>query len=1095
MDTEQVIARFEAERQALAILDHPNIARVLDAGCTSTGRPYFVMELVRGIKITEYCDQHRLTTDQRLHLFMQVCQAIQHAHQKGIIHRDVKPSNILVTHHDGVPVPKVIDFGIAKATEQRLTEKTLFTEFHSFMGTPAYMSPEQAEMSGLDIDTRTDIYSLGVLLYELLTGRTPFDPDKLFESGLEGCRRTIREVDPIPPSTRIATLEFEDKTTTANRQQTEALRLVHRLSGDLDWIVMKCLEKDRTRRYDAANDIARDLQRYLSDEPILARPPSTWYRLGKFVHRNRVLVGASAFSSLILLTAVIVSSWMAFQATRAKEQQTILRRAAELAEQSEARQRAIAEEERLVALRRAYISDMNLVQQALTANNHGRMLDLLERQHPKPGRPDFRQWEWRYFWDQTRSDALFQITSQSNTVVNLQAAPTGRLLLTSDRHGNIQLWDSTRPSLVSQVTQREAGVEPLGFSPDGNRVLLGWNGRGGGRLKLWDVASRRVAMEWELPGSYLSAAFHLDGQRILSLGEDLILRTWDTTSGMLMEEIPLTESDESSPAESEIEGWMRWSQWLNPGGTVFSPDLKWLALEDHAGIRIMDSSTGQERIRLQSQTNGVASMAFSPDGQRFAISPSFNNPSTALFIYDIETGGQLFQLDAHTSWIPKVIFSADGSRLISAGADQTIRLWDAHKGTPISVLRGHRSEVHSIALAQDGARLISGGRDGSVLCWNLDDPPNRRTYLELPVQVQQIVFFPTSNEMLSVGFDGRVRLWSMDRMDQLDKSEPIDGFGSSITRLVIAPDGSRVYASTRRGEILAMDWATRLLIKRWQPSRTGVYPLGLIENGSNLVLATWMPHRNLEVWNTQTWEKVSHWDTDLDDDPRLGPPPITSTKSQPHAEQQLRPDPPPKGAQTGGSSRGPGARGPGPRFGIGPGPSSGFRSFPGRRPPNLGEWVLGYAPSIVLVQDWDGAVEFVDIYTGIVQETLPGAGWGLWRLTLSADGEWLASASNDGTINLYNNTTREWSEPLRGHLLGVHSVAFSPDGQRLASGSTGKEAVKLWDIKTQQEVATLVGEGPLFGSIQFSPNGEWLVAINSLGKALLWHAPSEPNGK
>src|SRR3989454_2355568 len=244
MDTRQVVARFEAERQALAMMDHPNIAKVLDAGTTETGRPYFVMELVRGIRITDYCDQNHLDTTQRLELFIQVCNAVQHAHQKGIIHRDLKPSNILVTLHDGVPVPKVIDFGIAKATQGRLTDGTVYTELHQFIGTPAYMSPEQAEMSGLDIDTRSDIYSLGVLLYELLTGDTPFDAGDLLKRGLDEVRRTIREVEPPRPSTRLSTLANGDVTDVARQRHTEATKLINLLRGDLDWVVMKCLEKD-----------------------------------------------------------------------------------------------------------------------------------------------------------------------------------------------------------------------------------------------------------------------------------------------------------------------------------------------------------------------------------------------------------------------------------------------------------------------------------------------------------------------------------------------------------------------------------------------------------------------------------------------------------------------------------------------------------------------------------------------------------------------------------------------------------------------------------------------------------------------------------
>jgi len=256
MDTKQVIARFEAERQALALMDHPNIAKVHDAGATETGRPYFVMELVRGTKITDYCDQNNLPTEKRLDLFIHVCKAIQHAHQKGVIHRDIKPSNILVTLHDGAPVPKVIDFGIAKATTgQPLTDKTVFTAFEQFIGTPAYMSPEQAEMSGLDIDTRSDIYSLGVLLYELLTGQMPFDPRELAASGFEEMRRIIRTEDPLRPSTRLSNLNAADRTTVAKCRQVEAPKLIQLVRGDLDWIVMKALEKDRMRRYETANGL------------------------------------------------------------------------------------------------------------------------------------------------------------------------------------------------------------------------------------------------------------------------------------------------------------------------------------------------------------------------------------------------------------------------------------------------------------------------------------------------------------------------------------------------------------------------------------------------------------------------------------------------------------------------------------------------------------------------------------------------------------------------------------------------------------------------------------------------------------------------
>ncbi|HXE54235.1 MAG TPA: serine/threonine-protein kinase, partial [Tepidisphaeraceae bacterium] len=367
MDTREVVARFEVERQALALMSHPNVAKVFEAGVTEQGRPYFAMEYVPGISITDYCDQNKLTTRERLELFIPVCQAVQHAHQKGIIHRDLKPGNILVSMFDGKPVPKVIDFGIAKAANQALTQKTLYTQTGALIGTPEYMSPEQAQTSGLDVDTRTDIYSLGVMLYELLTGQLPFDPAALRKSGVDGMARMIRETEPPKPSTRISLLGHDPATVTSTPEQDVARRrrsdfrsLARELRGDLDWITLKAMEKDRTRRYETANGLAVDVRRYLDNEPISAHPPSTLYRLSKTVKKHKVGVSAAAAIVLALLLGIMGTSIEMVRARGATREAQADKLRAQQAEQTAIEQRQAAEQQRVLAMRNEARADSTI---------------------------------------------------------------------------------------------------------------------------------------------------------------------------------------------------------------------------------------------------------------------------------------------------------------------------------------------------------------------------------------------------------------------------------------------------------------------------------------------------------------------------------------------------------------------------------------------------------------------------------------------------------------------------------------------------------------------------------------------------------------
>jgi eukaryotic-like serine/threonine-protein kinase len=866
MDTKQVVARFEAERQALAMMDHPNIAKVLDAGTTELGRPFFVMELVRGIKITDYCDQANLTTKERLDLFIKVCQAIQHAHQKGIIHRDIKPSNILVTLHDGVPVPKVIDFGIAKATEGRLTDNTVYTQLHQFIGTPAYMSPEQAEMSGLDIDTRSDIYSLGVLLYELLAGSTPFDAKELMASGIDAMRKTIREKEPQRPSTKLASLRAEELSTTAKRRSAEAPKLVHQLKGDLDWIVMKCLEKDRTRRYETANGLAADLKRHLNNELVTARPPSTAYRFQKAWRRNKLVFAAATAVSAALLLGIVLSAWQAVRAKRAEAHATAQREKAEdsekkavAAQASETKLRQQAEAAELVARQRAYASDMNVARQALAESNLGRALDLLNRQRPQPGQKDLRGWEWRYLWKQTRSDAVSTLCQEPAEILSLSASPDGRWLAVGLlHHGGLAVWDLAGRHEVVRLAKNEAHfiaafspVEPLlAFASSTDSVA----GTPRNTLRLWNTASRQMVAELPLDNDCLGLAFAQDGRTLVtSTTQGHVnghITLWQIPTGTKLAHFPSEQSGGGPQA-----------------GFAASPDLGLAVFAAPQGqIRAMDLRTGKELWTVRAAKEFITALAFSSDGKTMASAAGYTESDIRL--WDIATGKQTGQLNGHASWVGGLVFWPDGKKLASSSADQTIRTWDLTTQKCLDVLRGHRLEVWRLALLPDAKTLVSGGKDGTVFLWDTSfthDRPSRGT---LPTDNIRIAnFTPDGRSILTLNEHSQVSQWAG---ADFQLGTPLFNVGEDVFTSCFSEDGRFLAAHSTNATLQVWDLSRRIPLQRLTSapgmSRRRAFRVSgqdmFLPGGQKLI--TWSEHNNrLHEWNLLTGVEEQSWQAPL----------------------------------------------------------------------------------------------------------------------------------------------------------------------------------------------------------------------------------------
>jgi serine/threonine protein kinase/WD40 repeat protein len=824
MDTKQVIARFEAERQALAMMDHPNIARVLDAGATETGRPYFVMELVRGLSITEYCERERLTVRERLELFVLVCRAVQHAHQKGIVHRDIKPSNVLIALHDGVPVPKVIDFGIAKATgHQSLTDKTFYTGLHQLLGTPLYMSPEQMELSGIDIDTRSDIYSLGVLLYELLTGMTPFDMETFRTAAFDEIRRIIREQEPPKPSTRLSSLGTT-QTTASTNCQADVRKFGRSIRGDLDWIVMKALEKDRRCRYETASAFADDVMRYLTDRPVEAYPPSKLYRFGSFARRNRVLLTTVGLVALVLIGGTAVSVWQADLARQA--------RAATLVQLNRA---IAAEQDAHTQARESQRESLMQQQQRIAMTPHGQgwsdnAWDLLRRAtHVGVGSGDeFSRLQSYAAASLTGLDARpikrFSDFGARFVVFDRQGR---RLLMGATSHPKdssrmlgTKLWDVAAQELTDFHFE---GQGPIGFRTDGTPIQLAADAKAD-TIALWDLVKRQVLLTFEVPGRLdargLSQAGMLsDGSLVAApvqaANGKVTLVVWDGKSGKVLQQFEATSRC-----------------------VAFSPDGSFLAAGDESGHLAIWSMARNQVVARLDVGNRVNVVSF---GREPRFAPDAAHGTASLRRWQLaagDGGGNVTVWDLGTepprvrsicrgsyNEILALSFSPDGAMLASAGRAGA-RLWDLMTGSLLLSIKAGQYQ-YGLAFSPDGGRLAIGtdaawGQPGEVLLLELIDGRGVRTLRGLSGLIAATILSPDDSLVAALSQEWRVGIWERNtgRLKLVLNMPP--GLYQDNAALAISHD-NRWFAFSTHRQAMLWEIDTGRMLRQWS------LPIGLVD--------------------------------------------------------------------------------------------------------------------------------------------------------------------------------------------------------------------------------------------------------------------------
>jgi WD40 repeat protein/serine/threonine protein kinase len=1004
MDSSQVIGRFEAERQALALMDHPNIARVFDAGTVGpvcrtgpeepvvdaeqgsarqagpTGRPYFVMELVKGVPITKFCDARKLTPRQRLELFIPVCQAIQHAHQKGIIHRDIKPSNVLVALYDDLPLPKVIDFGVAKATGLQLTEQSLHTGFGTLVGTPEYMSPEQATLNNLDIDTRSDVYSLGVLLYELQVGSPPFDRQNLEKAGMLEFLRVIREDEPPRPSTRLSTAD--GLANLAAKRSTEPSKLSRLLRGEIHWIVMKALEKDRSRRYQTANGLAMDIQRYLADEPVLAGPPSAGYRLRKFVKRNKGPVVAAALLLLALLAGLGGRTWGLFRAEEAKEAETQRAKGEEeaLAQAQQQRNRAQENEEALA--QQLYALRINQAWRYWQEGRATQARDLLAQEIPGTSRPDLRGFEWHYLWQlcQGQRRPRFVLRRHTGDVYCVTYSPRGDLLASCSKDRTIRLWDAATGAHRCNLTGHTDEVNEVAWSPDGSTLA---SGSDDGTVRLWDVATerQRVQLAAFAKAQVNSVIFAPDGKRLYAAVDNGHVYRWELPGGRPLKDLHVSD--------------------VKIGQLAVSRDGRTLAVCGLHGW-LFDLARETVICDVPGGANGAGGVAL---GHRMPLFAVTANAAAELWDYGGHKPARKSILTGHINALNGVCFSPDDLLLATAGREGVARLWDVATGELSTVFAGHNGMVWCVAFSPEVRSLATAGADGTIRIWDYLDRPERKTIsYNPPVYPSPRVAFTADGNYLA-GYDhNMIHRWDLAtaRVVKTIATPSPDGISTC------AADASCFLATDGRGCLTLRslpDGASKCV---WRgpyegpaailPGGTGVItffkpasgPAGLVLLDCRSGAARTLLPAAAEAALTLALSRDGKH--------------LAAVTGQPKARKLVLVD-------------------------LASGQPRILRDMP------AGDYTLAFSPGdrLLAAALMDGSILLCHVATGEVDFCLVGH-LGLARtLSFSPNGKTLASGGSDGTVKLWHVATGQLVLTLARYKPGQIDVVFSPDGRALAT--------------------------------------------------------------